>query len=69
MLFMIPFNMLLLPIQFGYTQAKVLNMIVYAITPFNFIKGGINALGFYVIYKVLAKRTVFILDNISRVKS
>ncbi len=60
---MIPINIVILWLQFGFTTKKVLNMMLPIIIPFNSLKSIINFIAFYLIFFILIKRTRFITKN------
>jgi ECF transporter S component (folate family) len=60
---MIPVNCVILPLQFGYGADKVLQMMPYALLPFNLIKAVINSFGTVVLYQLLLKRVPKLLHS------
>lgn len=53
---MIPVNCVILPLQFGYGVDQVLQMMPYALIPFNLAKAVINSFGTVMLYHPLIKR-------------
>ena len=64
---MVPVNCVILPLQFGYGTEKVLQMMPYALIPFNLIKAAINSFGTVVIYQVVLKRVPNLLHARDRI--
>ena len=62
-LIMIPINIVILWLQFGFTTSKALNMMLPIIIPFNSLKSIINFIAFYLIFSILIKRTRFVTEN------
>ena len=60
LLVMVPVNIIILGLQFGMSPSKVLSMMIPIIIPFNLIKGGINAIGAFLIVQALLKRLNYI---------
>lgn len=42
------------PMYFGNASDKVMNFVIYGAIPFNFIKGGLEAVAFYLLYRGVA---------------
>lgn len=63
-LVMVPVNIVVLRLQFGMSPAQVMDMMVPVIIPFNLIKGGINAVGVYFVFKALVKRAQPLLETL-----
>lgn len=56
LIFIIPLNVFILKLQFGYTTEIVFNMLLPIIFPFNLIKTIINFVCFYYLFLILTKR-------------
>ena len=60
---MIPGNLIILGMQFGMTPMEVMDIMLPAIIPFNLIKSIINAIGAFVIIKLLLERVPSLIQT------
>lgn len=61
-------NLVFTPIFMGTPREAVMAMLVPVILPFNLLKGGINALITYIIYKPISKATQHLFETVEKSK-